>query len=282
MRHVVLIIGLLVSVALLSSPHALAVVRDAAPELERGYAHLTQARMEADPARREALLTTATSALKTAYQIESASLAVRVQALVGVAQAALLVQAPRRRFPFLWQATPMQRAERTLQQVLVFQPENAAATFLLGLVYGRQAAQSAPPDPEARARSQAALTQAAHLGVPLRLASASGQPTGFGVEDALLYLRYVDLHGTGKAEMLLLVYQSAASTLVFGAVVMGHQAYPLITEPSTGALATAAWVAEVAIGPPSVLRLRLRQGGQERELRWRWDGAQFVALATGP
>ena len=150
------IIGLAVSLGVLQVHLALAVVSEPAPEhVERGYALLAQARLEAESATRERLLTEAIAAFKEAYQSEPTDPTMQVQALLGAAQAYLLVQSPRRVFPFLWQATPLQRAEKNLQQALVLQPDNAAAAFLLGLVYWRQAAQAAGQQQDALERSTA-------------------------------------------------------------------------------------------------------------------------------
>src|SRR5215475_907786 len=133
------IIGLAVSLGVLQVHFAFAVVSGPAQEhAEHGYALLVQARLETESASRERLLTAAIAAFKAAYQSEPVELPTQLHALVGAAQAELLVQHPRRVFPFLWQATPLQRAEKNLQQALVLQPDNAAATFLLGLVYWRQ------------------------------------------------------------------------------------------------------------------------------------------------
>ena len=107
------IIALAVSLGVLQVHFALAVVSAPAQEhAERGYALLAQARLEAESTTRERLLTAAIAAFKAAYQSEPTAPAIQVHALVGAAQAELLVQHPRRVFPFLWQATPLQRAEK--------------------------------------------------------------------------------------------------------------------------------------------------------------------------
>src|SRR5713101_2871793 len=167
---------LAVSLSILQISLALAVVSGPAQEhAERGYALLVQARLETESASRERLLTGAIAAFKAAYQSEPAEPTMQVHALLGAAQAELLVQHPRRVFPFLWQATPLQRAEKNLQQALVLQPDNAAAALLLGIVYGRHAAQAAGPQEDALARSTHYLTQAAVMGVPIRLAPTPGR-----------------------------------------------------------------------------------------------------------
>src|SRR5262249_25486759 len=161
-----------------------------------GYALVAQARLEIESAPREHLLSGAIAAFKGAYQSEPTDPPSQVHALLGAAQAYLLVQSPRRVFPFLWQATPLQRAEKSLQQALVLQPDNAAAALLLGIVYWRQAAQTTGQQQNALGRSKYYLTQAATLGLPLRLSSSPGRQadtgTGFGVHDTIVALRYID------------------------------------------------------------------------------------------
>jgi hypothetical protein len=280
-------IALAVSLGVLHVHLALAVVSGPAQEhAERGYALLAQARLETESTSREHLLAEAITAFKAAYQSEPTDPLSQVQALVGAAQAELLVQHPRRVFPFLWQATPLQRAEKNLQQALFLQPDNAAATFLLGLVYWRQAAQAPGQQQDALERSQYYLTQAAGLGVPIRLASAPERQdspvTLFSVEDTIVALRYVDARGVGRMDDLILVYRPAARETLFAVVVTGRQAYPLTADSATGALAPQGLLEAITTTPqpgkPPILGLRLRQGTQSREARFTWDRVRFVAL----
>jgi hypothetical protein len=280
------IIGLAVSLGVLQIPRALAVVSGSAHEhVQRGYALFEQARLEAESVTRERLLSAAIAAFKEAYQSEPTELTVQIHALLGAAQAELLVQHPRRVFPFLWQATPLQRAEKNLHQVLFLQPDNAAATFLLGLVYWRQASQ-APGQQDALERSKEYLTQAAVLGLPIGLASTPARQdssiTLFRVEDTVVTLRYVDARGMGKMHDLLFVYRSAAREALCAVVVTGRQAYPLATDSATGALAPQGLLEAMTMTPqpgkPPILSLRLRQGTQSIDARFTWDGAGFVAL----
>lgn len=284
-------IGLAVSLGVVSVHLALAVVSGPAQEyVERGYAHLAQARLEAESAAHERLLTAAIAAFKEAYQAEPTALPIQVQALLGAAQAYLLVQAPRRVFPFLWQATPLQRAEKSLQQALVLQPDNAAAALLLGIVYWRQAAQAAGQQLDVLERSKHYLTQAATLGIPISLASSLGRHAspvkGFSVEDIMVTLRYVDARGVGKMEDLLFVYRSAASASLYGVVVTGRQAYPLTLNTTTGALAPAGLLENITTilqpGQQPILVLRLQQGTQALDLRFTWDSTRFVPLSALP
>ena len=202
----------------------------------------------------------------------------------------MLVQHPRRVFPFLWQATPLQRAEKSLQQALVLQPDNAAAALLLGIVYWRQAAQARGQQQDTLGRSQYYLTQAASLGIPIRLASTperqDSPTTLFGVEDIVVALCYVDARGVARMDDLIFVYRSAAHEALFAVVVTGRQVYPLATDSATGALAPRGLLETITTvsqsGKPPILVLRLRQGTQSIDTRFSWDGAHFVSLPLQP
>lgn len=285
------IIGLAVSLGVSPMDLAFAVVSGAAPAyVERGYAHLEQARLEAESAARERLLSMAIAAFKEAYQAEPADPPSQVQALLGAAQAYLLVQSPRRVFPFLWQATPLQRAEKSLQQALVLQPDSAAAALLLGIVYWRQTAHVTGQRRDVRARSTYYLTQAAAWGLPIALAPPAERQESpvklFSVEDIIAALRYVDARGVRKMEDLVFVYRSAASAPIFGVVVMEQQAHPLTLDTATGALAPHGLLESITTmprpGQPPLLVLRLRQDTRLQDLRFTWDGARFVSLSLLP
>jgi hypothetical protein len=285
------IIALAVSLGVLQVHFALAVVSAPAQEhAEHGYALLAQARLEAESTRRERLLSAATAAFKAAYQSEPTAPTIQVHALLGAAQAELLMQHPRRVFPFLWQATPLQRAEKNLQQALFLQPDNAAATFLLGLVYWRQAAQTSGQQRDALERSQHYLTQAASLGIPIRLTSTSERQdspgTLFDVEDTVVALHYVDARGVGRMDDLVFVYRPAVHEALFAVVVTGRQVYPLATDNATGALAPQGLLETIITipqpGKPPILLLRLRQGTQSIDARFTWDGVRFVSLLALP
>jgi hypothetical protein len=245
-----------------------------------------QARLEAESARRESLLTAAITAFKAAYQSEPTDSTIQVQALLGAAQAELLVQHPRRVFPFLWQATPLQRAAKNLQQALVLQPDNAAATFLLGLVYWRQAAQAPGQQQDALARSQHYLMQATSLGIPIRLPSTPEQQdspvTLFNRDDTIVALRYIDARGVGRMNDLLFVYRPAAHEVLFAVVITGRWAYPLAMESTTESLAPQGLLEAITTTPqpgkPPILVLRLRQGTQSVDARFTWDGVHFAPL----
>ena len=284
------IIGLAVSLGVLQVHVAFAVVSGPAQEhAERGYALLAQARLETESATHERLLTEAIAAFKAAYQSEPTDPPTQVHALLGAAQAELLVQHPRRVFPFLWQATPLQRAEKSLQQALVLQPNNAAAALLLGVVYWRQAIQTTGQQ-DALERSRYYLTQAATLGLPVHPSSSPGRQadtvTGFGVHDTIVALRYIDARGVGRMDDLLFVYQLAASGPLFGVVVVARQAHPLTLDSATGALAPQGRLETITTlpqpGKQPILVLRLQQGLQSIDTRFIWDGVRFVSLPPPP
>ena len=285
------IIGLAVSLGILQVQLAFAVVsRPAQEHVERGYMLLAQARLEAESTTRERLLTAAIAAFKAAYQSEPTEPTIQVHALLGAAQAELLVQHQRRVFPFLWQATPLQRAEKNLQQALFLQPDNAAATFLLGLAYWRQAAQAPGQQQDALERSQHYLIQAAGLGIPIRLTSTPERQdspvTLFSVEDTVVALRYVDARGVDRIDDLVCVYRSPAHAALFAVVVTGRQAYPLAADSATGALAPQGLLEAITTTPqpgkPPTLVLRLRQGTRSIDIRFTWDGVRFVSLLALP
>jgi len=257
--------GLAVSVVVLQVHVTLAVVSEPAQEYaERGYVLLMQARLETESAARERLLSGAIAAFKAAYQSEPTDPPTQVHALLGAAQAELLVQHPRRVFPFLWQATPLQRSEKNLQQALFLQPDNAAAVLLLGIVYWQQATQAPGQQQDTLERSQYYLTQAASLGIPIHLASTPARRdstvTLFGVEDTVVALRYVDARGLGRVDDLVFVYRPAAREALFGVVVTERQAYPLATDSATGALASQ--------GLLEAIRSEERRVGKECRSRW--------------
>ena len=116
----------------------------AAREIARGHALLAAARLAPAGEEKEDLLSEAVEAFKSGYRWFGRD--TQVRALLGAAQGYLMVQTPRRVFPFLWQATPLQRAERSAQQALVMQPDSPAAAFLLGLIYWRQARTAKGPN----------------------------------------------------------------------------------------------------------------------------------------
>ena len=244
----------------------------AAREIARGHALLAAARLQPAGEEKEDLLSEAVEAFKSGYRWFGRD--TQVRALLGAAQGYLMMQTPRRVFPFLWQATPLQRAERSAQQALVMQPDSPAAAFLLGLIHWRQA-QAAEEPAEAVALSNDYLAQAAGLGMPV----ADGSPHAFQIGDTPLVLRYVDARGTGKADDLLFVYEKAEKRYV-SAVVMAGKAYPLVADAVTGAMVSGGSFEGISVsaqpqGAPRIV-VHARRDGQLIAKSFVWKGDGFV------
>ena len=247
-------------------------------EIARGHALLVAARLEAAGEEREALLSEAVEAFKSGYRWFGHG--TQVRSLLGAAQGYLMMQAPRRVFPFLWQATPLQRAERSAQQALVMQPDNPAAAFLLALVHGRYARTAEDPS-EAAALSREYALQAAGLGMPLAAPSMTGEsPQPFHLHDPFLMLMFTDTRGTGKPDDLVFIYEKADDRC-FGVVVADGKAYTLTTDVSTGLLFSCETLegAIVEAQPPGTPRvvILIRQQGVQAEVSFVWNGNGFVA-----
>ena len=252
----------------------------------RGYMMLLQARQTEDEQRRERLIAEAVAAFKDAYQL--AGHTAQVQALIGAAQSYLLMQSPRPRFPFLWQATPLQRAEKSVQQALFLQPDNGAAALLLALVYQRQALMAKAQQAERLRRSSASLARAADLGLPVRLSTDTERQDNlhiplFDVHDAIVILRYMDARGDGQTDDLVFIYRPVVTiNALFGVVVSAAKTYPLIADRATGALAYATVVHALEVVPQQdgrpMLTVTANQGVEPIEERFTWDGKGFVHL----
>ena len=246
----------------------------AAREIARGHALLAAARLEPPGEEREDLLSQTVEAFKSAYRWFGRD--TQVRALLGAAQGYLMMQMPRRVFPFLWQATPLQRAERSAQQALVMQPDNPAAAFLLGLIYWRQAAAAEDPA-EAMVLGNEYAARAADLGMPVVASGVAdgGSPHTFEMGDTSLALRYVDARGTGKPVDLLFVYEKGENRYVV--VAMG-KAYPLIAE--TGDAVADGVFERVSVetppqGAPQIV-IRARQDDRQTTASFVWNGNGFV------
>lgn len=246
---------------------------EAEREIARGHALLVAARLVAAGDEREALLSEAVEAFKSGYRWFGRG--TQVRSLLGAAQGYLMMQAPHRVFPFLWQATPLQRAERSAQQALVMQPDNPAAALLLALVHGRYA-QAAERPYEAAALSRAHVLQAAELGMPVAALGDSPQP--YQLHDPFLVLMYADARGTGEPEDLLFIYEKRGGGC-FGVVVAGGKAHPLASHGSTGTLFSGGEFEGVIVeaqpsGTPRVVVLFRREGVQT-EVAFVWNGNGF-------
>ena len=248
-------------------------------EIQRGHALLVAARSEAPGEEREALLSEAVEAFKSGYGWFGRG--TKVRSLLGAAQGYLMMQTPRRVFPFLWQATPLQRAERSAQQALVMQPDNAAAALLLALVHGRYAREAEAPS-EAAALSRQYALRAAELGLPVATPGASGgSPQSFLLHDVFLVLMYTDTRGTGETDDLLFIYENGDGRCM-GVVVADGKAYRMTADASSGLLFPDGTFEGVTVeaespGTPRVVILG-RQEGMQAQVSFVWNGNGFDAL----
>ena len=267
--------------ALLVFGYTAVVAADGSPtavrEIARGHALLAAARLTPVGEEKEDLLSEAVEAFKSGYRWFGRD--TQVQALLGAAQSYLMMQTPRRVFPFLWQATPLQRAERSAQQALVMQPDSPSAAFLLGLIYWRQA-QTAEDPAEAMALSNEYVAKAASLGVPVVAPDwADGPPHAFQMGDTSLMLRYADARGTGKPDDLLFIYEKAEKRYVSVVVTMG-KAYPLIADTVTGTAVSNGVFEKISVdaqpqGVPRIV-IHARQDGQLIAASFVWNGSGFA------
>lgn len=281
--------GLILAWTLLTVTGALA-LQTAQEHLDHGYDLLAQARHTAAAAQREQLLATATDAFSKAYQ--QAGQDGKVHALIGAAQAYLLMHKAPAVFPFLWSAPPLQRAARSLQQALVLQPDNSAALLLMGLTLWRQAhAATAPEHPDTQ-RSLTYLARAAALGIPIQLPSVPTHPststlTPFGVDDTVLVVRHVDARGTGKTTDLLLAYRiSKTHAGDYAVVISSGIAYPLTTPRVNGTMAPEVQLDDLKMTPgpypqPIIVAV-LDHEGRQVEKRFVWHASRFVFIGERP
>ena len=246
-------------------------------EIARGHALLEAARLETTGEERESLLSEAVEAFKSGYRWFGRG--TQVRSLLGAAQGYLMMRTPRRVFPFLWQATPLQRAERSAQQALVMLPDSPAAAFLLALVHGRHAQVAEDPS-ESTALSREYALQAAELGLPVAVqgAGARDSPQRYNLNDRVLAFMHVDSRGTGEPDDLLFIYEKRHERC-FGVVVADGKSYPLTTDESTGSLCSygtfqGATVEAQPRGAPRVVILVRQQGGQD-EIAFVWNGSGF-------
>ena len=252
---------------------------EAERDIDRGHALLVAARLETAGEERETLLSEAVEAFKSSYRWFGHS--TRVRSLLGAAQGYLMMQAPRRVFPFLWQATPLQRAERSAQQALVMQPDNPAAAFLLALVHGRSARAAKEPSEAARLSKEYAL-QATGLGMPVAAPGVQGKsPQPFRLHDDLLVLLYTDIRGTGEPDDLLFIYEKSDHRCI-GVVVADGKAYPMTGDASSGLLFSVGTFDGVIIETqpphaPLVVILARHEGVQNR-VSFMWNGNGFDSL----
>jgi len=140
--------------------------------------------------------------LQRAYQSGPLTLPARCSA-AGRRQASLLVQSPRRVFPFLWQATPLQARRKSLTAGA----GPPAGQRRCSLRSRRRVLATRQPRPEdsSRTLSNAVSTIAPkrRLGLPIRLssspdASRDGHPQGgSAVQDTIAGVAHIDARGVG-------------------------------------------------------------------------------------
>jgi hypothetical protein len=228
-------------------------------------------------------------AFNKSYEI--AGQATKIQTLNGAAQAYLLMQRAPARFPFLWSASPLSRAQKNLQYVLALEPDNAVAHLLMGLLFGQQAQTDYPKREAHRQRSDLHWRRAAQLGLPLQThASATGEldlrpPSAalrpLAMHDVILALQPVDTEGTGRWADVLLIYRPVLEVnRCYGLVMRGNRVYPLMTNRATGVLAPigrldALQIDADAAGFPRIT-VTWQRHDRPVETQFIWDGAGFA------
>ena len=246
-------------------------------EIARGHALLVAARLEVADQKREALLSQAVEAFKSGYRWFGRG--TQVRSLLGAAQGYLMMQTPRRVFPFLWQATPLQRAERTAHQAMVMQPDGPAAAFLLALVHSRYALAAGDPS-EAAGLSREYTLRAAALGLPVVAPGAAPSNHGqhFELNDTLLAFMYFDGRGTGEPDDLLFIYEKGDNRY-FGVVVADGETYTLSEDGSSGSLFSSGTFDGVVVEarPEGFSRVIafVRRQGVRGEISFVWNGEGF-------
>ena len=252
----------------------------AARDIARGHDLLAAARLEPAGEERETLLSEAVEAFKSSYRWFGRD--TQVRALLGAAQGYLMMQTPRRVFPFLWQATPLQRAERTAQQALVDAAGQPGGIFPVG------AHILAPGDDRQGPR------RGHGVGQPIRRQGCrSGDAPGgsrggwqavrrtpFVMGDASLLLRYADACGTGQPADLLFVYGKGGNRYVSVVVAMG-KAYPLLADAMNGTAANGGAFVDANVEPqpqgaPRIV-IHVRRNGRQTAESFVWNGDRFVS-----
>jgi len=245
----------------------------------RGDTLLLQAHAEPDGKRREQRLSEVVDTFSKAY-----SMGLRrdkIHALIGAAQGYLLMREAPLRFPFLWSAPPLDRAEKSLQQVLALAPDHAAANLLMGVALWRRAA-SATAAAELRGRSEHYLRRAARAGMNVQLPTSEPVPGRFTVGDTILALQFADARGTGLIEDLLFVYERQAETSCYGVVVSAGTAYPLVSDAVTGGMASTTILTDLDVVPQAsghpLITLTWETEGRPNHVDFQWNGASFEAV----
>ena len=258
--------------------------------LQRGYDQLLQARRSTAGEKRDQILANAVKAFNKAYEI--AGRQTKIQTLNGAAQAYLLMQRAPARFPFLWSASPLSRAQKNLQHVLALEPDNAVAHLLMGLLFGQQAQTDYPQRGAHRQRSDAHWRRAAQLGLPLQPPSSDPGKSAlrppstamppFAIHDVILALQQVDTEGRGRWQDVLLIYRPAVEAdRCYGWVMRSNRVYPLMTNRSTGVLAPVGRLDALRIDADAAgwprISVTWQRGDRPVKTQFVWDGAGFAA-----
>lgn len=258
--------------------------------IDHGYDLLAQARRTLSEDQHEHLLSAAITSFSKAYQyIGQRS---KVHALIGAAQGYLLMRKTPAVFPFLWSASPLQRAEKSLQQALVLQPDSSAAALLMGMTLWRQAATAASQHTEFYQRSMTYVRHAAALGIPVHVPATPTEQSEpllppLHIDAPVLLVRYVDARGTGYMDDLLLAYRtSEAKPHCYGIVVSAGIAYPLTTALVNDTMALGDHLDDLKVRPgpharPMVVAV-MQHDGRQVEARFVWDGGHFVLMGVCP
>lgn len=272
-------VWLLTAVALAWAP---AFAIDTARDLvRRGDNLLHQARAEPEDERREQRLSAAVDTFSKAYGL--ARRQAKIHALIGAAQGYLLMRQAPSRFPFLWSAPPLKRAEKSLQHVLALAPDHAAANLLMGITLWRRA-ESATSEAELRDRSEYYLRQAVNAGMKVRLPTSEPIPGHFDVDDTIIALQFVDARGTGRIEDMIFVYRKPSEAYCYGMVVSPGIAYPLVSETVSGGVAKATTLTSLDVAPQASdypwITLTWAAQGRLHRVAFQWNGTTFELVPT--
>ncbi len=263
-------------------------LESARDHLARGYDQLLEARRQNPGAERDEILARAVKSFTKAY--ETSGPPTQVHVLIGAAQGYLLMQKSPRQFPFLWSASPVQRALRSVQHVLTLEPDNPVAHLLMGLVLRRQQSEATGSTVlEDRQQERSAWRRAAELGLRVQVAGerleSGADIEPFSATGVVLVLQSVDLGGEGRFQDVLWVYRPhAEAAYCYGMVRHQGEIYPLIGDPVTGRLAPTGSLDHFRVNTRATDGVELiagwQQGGQAVEIQFRWTGSRFMPVIT--
>ena len=269
----------LVCLWLLAAPAVGAALETARELVIRGDRLLHQARAEPDEKMREAHASKAVNIFSKAYGLGRRK--VKIHALIGAAQGYLLMRRAPSQFPFLWSASSLKRAEKSLQHVLAL--AHAAANLLMSIVQWRRA-ESSSSSAALRKRSEHYLRLAAKAGMKVQWAAGERRPGHFAPGDRMLALQYADARGVGAIEDLLFVYQHGADGYAYGTVVNGGTAHPLVGDTAHGRIAPMTWLSGLEVVPQKaaapLVTITWDADGHRHRIVFQWNGESFNAVKT--